>query len=625
MCGIAGALSSAGSLAAVDRMVSALHHRGPDDRGIHTLRTNDREITLGSARLAIIDLSPAGHMPMHDPKTGNWITYNGEIYNFRELRRALESQGKVFRSASDTEVILNAYAQWGASCVERLRGMFAFALWDAQRQELFLARDRMGEKPLYYHQGKEGVFLFASEIRALLASGLIERRLDAVSMRAYLYNGFTVAPRTIVRGVRSLLPGYWMRVRPDGEIVETRPYWRLPHFEEASPPTLEEIRGELAHAAAMRLISDVPLGAFLSGGLDSSLIVGLMSRSAGEVRTFSIGFAEQKYDESAYARWVAERFRTSHTSITLGADEFAAWLPEGLAAMDQPTFDGLNTYFVARVARESGLTVALSGTGGDELFGGYPSFALAPQIARILSLTRRLPNGLRFLLRRAGGLYGWRKILAGLEDDLPPHRTLLAAYQISQFLFPDSVQAELWEEWPSQKNVWFGLPAEFLEFLEEGGTDADPLSFLSRCALRLFQGERVLRDGDSMSMASSLELRTVFTDHVVVEKVWRLAGKTRCQGAPHKPFEAQLAKPILGGGYPYRRKQGFIFPFQDWLRQETFQKQARETLLDDGLLSRLGLRKQGIRRILEDVSLPWSRVWALFVLLRWAHRHQAYR
>ena len=626
MCGIAGILSLGNPLPPLERMVAALHHRGPDDRGFQILKVGERNIALGNTRLAIIDLSPAGHMPMPDLETGNWITYNGEIYNFLDLRWELEGFGHTFRSGSDTEVILKAYSQWGVDCVKRLRGMFAFALWDAEKRELFLARDRLGEKPLYYFQGN-GLFLFASEVRALLASELIERRLDPATLSVYFYNGFTIAPRTIIYGIRSLLPGHWMRVSLDGQIRETRAYWEVPLFGQdgarAVDVDMEELRQELARATSMRMISDVPLGAFLSGGLDSSLVVALMSRVGGSVRTFSIGFPEKKYDESVYAEWVAKRFQTQHTSILLRAEDFEKWLEAGLNAMDQPTYDGLNTYFVARAARESGLTVALSGLGGDELFGGYPFFALAPKISRLASFGKHFSPALRKRLAGSGQLHGLLKLLHIFAWEIPKGLELLAAYQLSQSLFPQKELDSLLDERLPPTSSWFGLPVEFLDFLGPSGKDDDELSQLSRYILRLFQGERTLRDSDSMSMASSLEVRTVFTDHIFLEKVWQIPGKIRCQGAPHKPFEARLAQPILGNDYPYRHKQGFVFPFQSWLQTKTMRESIREILLDATTCRRLGLRSQQVERIINDAALPWSRTWALYALAKWSAKNQA--
>lgn len=322
MCGIAGALipNDRDGRDLVSRMLRAQRHRGPDDEGLEQVAGGQREVWVGSCRLAILDLTPAGHMPMQDPDTGNWIVYNGEVYNFMEFRRELERQGSSFRSRTDTEVVLEAYARWGPECVERFRGMFAFAIWDHSKEELFLARDRLGKKPLYYFRAEDGTFLFASEVRALLASGLVGRQIEPAAVRAYLHNGFLVDPLTLVRGIYSLLPGHWMRVDRGGNIIATKRYWSIPahasSFHQPSASFTERVRAALSTAVSIRLISDVPLGAFLSGGLDSSTIVALMARTANCVRTFTISFKEKAYDESPFAEWIAKRFGTEHTVLT---------------------------------------------------------------------------------------------------------------------------------------------------------------------------------------------------------------------------------------------------------------------------------------------------------------------
>lgn len=622
MCGIAGILCQGDLTPIIHKMVATLNHRGPDDRGEHIAQ----DIALGNTRLAIIDLSPAGHMPMHDPRTGNWITFNGEIYNFQIVRQELEAHGLIFNSGTDTEVVLKAYQKWGVACVERLRGMFAFAIWDAARRELFLARDRVGEKPLYYVEDvAQRRFLFASEIRTLLATDLVEPRLDRTTLSVYLHNGFAVAPRTFLHSARSLMPGCWMRVGLDGAIREIQRYWQIPTFEpDEETASLDEIRHTLSEAVQMRMISDVPLGAFLSGGLDSSTIVALMSRASEQVRTFSIGFHERAYDESTYAKWVANRFHTDHTSITLGPREFTAWLDDGLSGMDQPTYDGLNTYFVSRAARESGLTVALSGLGGDELFGGYPFFSDAPVIAALGKTMARLPTSLkRRVLSPLAGIHGFRKAFHILEQPIPPDMHLLAGYQTRLALFPQAEQSSLLADSYVPQNTWFGLPQEFVDFVNEEGRDADPLSQLSRYVLHLFEGERTLRDSDSMSMAVSLEIRTAFTDHILIETLWKLPGKVRCAGAPDKPYQETLVRPILGDDYPAHKKQGFTFPFQDWLQTgETFER-VRATLRNTDIAQAAGLDPMKIIDLEKDsLTLPWSRVWTIFALMNWVEQNQ---
>lgn len=628
MCAIAGIIAPEIKPASLERMLKAMHHRGPDDRGLEIFGHDHFQVGLGNTRLAIIDLSPAGHMPMRDPETGNWIVYNGEVYNYRELRAELVKHGKRFRSLTDTEVILKAYAEWGLDCLGRLRGMFAFAIWDGT--QLVLARDRLGEKPLYYYADPErGLFVFASEVRALLASGLVPRLLDHSALSIYLHNGFLVSPRTLVRGVRSLLPGHWMQIGTRGQVVGQGRYWRLPSVRigvgagAQSRERLEALRETLSEATAQRLVSDVPLGAFLSGGLDSSLIVALMTRFSNAVCTFSVGFPEPDYDESTYAQWVSSRFRTKHRAVSVTAEEFERWLPDGLAAMDQPTFDGVNTYCVARTARASGLTVALSGLGGDELFGGYPHFRQVPAITRVARLGTWLPEPARRLVTQTvGGLHGWRKVVQVLGSPVPGYCAILAAYQISQALFPASFQRRLLQRYEQVEGVWFGLPLELVAFLDNDGRDEDELALLSRYTVRLLMGERLLRDTDSMGMANSLEIRTVFTDHGFTEAVWEFPGRMRCAGAPNKPFEVALARPLLGEDYPLRPKHGFVFPFARWLQQSTLRQRILETLRDNALSLRAGLNPQAVREIAEHAArMPWSRVWSLYVLLEWVMRH----
>lgn len=637
MCGIAGILGGGDHTQAITCMVAAMRHRGPDDNGVWSdsplPEGSGVRAALGNTRLAIIDLSSAGHMPMADPQTGNSITYNGEIYNFPELRRELESAGDCFRSGSDTEVILRAYARWGAECVLYLRGMFAFAIWDSARRELFLARDRIGKKPLYYCRNTSGQFLFASEIRALLASGLVDRRLDPAALDIYLFNGFMVSPQTMIRDVNSLMPGHWMRVDADGRIVETRRYWRLPPDPAPARRDLQdEIRARLEEAVRRRLISDAPLGAFLSGGLDSSTIVALMARAGGDVRTFSITFDEATYDESSFSNWVARKFGTSHTEVRLRRDQFESWLPDALAAMDQPTFDGLNTYYVSRAARESGLTVALSGAGGDELFGGYAFFRDVPLVLRVGQAARLMPPPFSTALHRWFGrplfkVSGPLKTLDLLEGarNCPADRLLLAAYQTAQMHFPRRVRDAVLAG--AAPRAWFGLPPEFVSFAEEAGANGDRTARLSAYALALFLAERCLRDIDAMSMGVSLEVRAPFTDHLLIESVWQTAGSVRCAGAPDKSFEWGLVRPYLGSDYPYRKKQGFVFPFEEWLRAPAFLEQIRAMLLNASLSERIGLRPQTVREIAgafsgNTVRVPWSRIWSLFALFHWCERNQ---
>ncbi|HEY0386199.1 MAG TPA: asparagine synthase (glutamine-hydrolyzing), partial [Pyrinomonadaceae bacterium] len=408
MCGIAGILayqertgvsdreSAKAKLSApLARMVESLLHRGPDDNGAEVFQAASVSVALGHLRLSILDLSAAGHQPMRDAHTGNWITFNGEIYNFREIRERLDSDPNNWRSESDTEVILRAYERWGRDCLLHLRGMFAFALWDEQRQELFIARDRLGIKPLYYFNGG-GHFLFSSEVRALLASQLVPRKLDAIALWEYLGYQSVPAPRTLIENVRALRPGCWMTVDAAGEVNE-KSYWDLLDnaSHEAQAATIGEsrrrVRELLEESIALHLVSDVPVGAFLSGGIDSSAIVALVREAGQQPRTFSVVFDERAYDENVYARQIASRFQTEHTEVHLTDEALLKQLPSALAAMDQPTGDGINSYVVSRAVRSTGIKVALSGLGGDEFFAGYPSFKRLPNMMKYMRFWQSAP------------------------------------------------------------------------------------------------------------------------------------------------------------------------------------------------------------------------------------------
>jgi asparagine synthase (glutamine-hydrolysing) len=641
MCGIAGILSSKQDIRpeAIDNMVASQHHRGPDDTGIEEIPLGEARCWLGSSRLAIIDLSPAGHMPMVDRATGHWIVYNGEVYNFPEIRQELRVVGEEFLSSTDTEVLLKAYKRWGRDCVRRFRGMFAFGIWDNANHELFLARDRLGKKPLYYFQDHSGTFLFASEVRALLSSGYIERRLDRRTLEVYLFNGFVVSPLTIVRGIRSLLPGHWMRVGLNGQILENYCYWRpsrQPEGKNDQSVQVAEVRKHLEDSVRLRLVSDVPLGIFLSGGMDSSCITALASGSIGDVRTFSIGFKESGYDESLFARLVAEHFSTAHTEIRLRKEDFLRWLSDALASLDQPSFDGINTYCVARAAKESGLTVALSGLGSDEVFGGYPFFKTIPWLSKFALIMQRSPSVVTSWIERVLRHHGlhmsgfWKALeLVCDQHKAQTHLIPLAAYQTAQLHYPKWSRQELLVDSSRLSDVqtWFGLPTEFVQFLEQDMSGGAQEGLTSLYALRLFLGERCLRDTDTMSMSVSLEVRAPFTDHLLIESISKIPSRIRCSGAPNKPFQWELVKSYLGEEYPLRKKKGFVFPFEVWLRDEIFTEQVMPLVTENRLAESIGLQADTIAAIARDFlqpnsTVPWSRIWSLFALLHWCRQNR---
>jgi asparagine synthase (glutamine-hydrolysing) len=605
---------------AVEAMVQRVVHRGPDDRGQACYHTTGPEgaLGLGNTRLAIVDLSPAGHQPMEDPETGNWIVYNGEVYNFQELRHDLEMRGFQFKSQTDTEVVLKAYACYGRNCVNHFRGMFAFAIWDPKHQELFLARDRLGIKPLYYY-ADGGTFIFSSEVRALLASGLAPRRLSLAGLDSYLALGAVQDPLTMIEGVNALPAGHY-GIWKDGEFT-IRPYWTLPtrvDEELARWPRqkiVEHLQELLEESVHLRLISDVPLGAFLSGGIDSSAVVSLLSRiSPISPRTVSIVFEEPEFCEVAYMRLIARKFGTVHTEITLTAEDFLKELPHAIADMDQPTFDGVNTYIVSKYTRQAGLTVALSGLGGDELFAGYHnSFVTAPRLER---LRQWLPGPAgqavgaltRYVLQdRDGG----RKLERWFQKrDLDG-----GAYFLIRELFSPATRCRLVPALRGVSPVKGQARDEF--------KNLDVISQISALELSHYTRNVLLRDTDAMSMAHALEVRVPLLDHKLVEFVLSLPASVKVNGRQPKPLLVDAVRD-LPSEVVNRRKQGFTLPFAVWLRCQL--KETVGTVLRDAHIEQLpgGLDRAAIGEIWQRFLAGkgvWARLWALYVLVSWCERN----
>jgi asparagine synthase (glutamine-hydrolysing) len=631
MCGIAGFVGDKNSAPPdVRAMVSCMHHRGPDDAGVREI---SRGAVLGNVRLAVIDLSAAGHMPMPNPDTGNWITFNGEIYNYLEVRGELEKLGLTFRSNTDTEVILKAYEQWGPAAVARLRGMFAFAIWDVHKRELFAARDRMGKKPFYYHRDSAGHFVFASEVRTLLASGAVPRKLNPNALDVYLYNGHMISPETILRDVYCLMPSHWMRVGADGGIIETQRYWTPPRetdgaeWRRSPDAVLEEVRAAMADAVKVRLMSDVPLGAFLSGGLDSSAVVALMARASNDVRTFSIVFDEAGFDESEYSNWVAKRFNTRHSAVHITQQDFVRLLPGALDAMDQPSYDGPNTFCVSKAAREDGMTVALSGAGGDEVFGGYHEFRVGLTYAKLHQALAGVP-----LVRQIADGVGRRQ---GIEPKTGPHALELFHYGgnsalngSAAYVAGSQLVSMKFNWWARQRLIrpdvpragnWFGLPNAFLSFINEPrDAGVPPIGMMSRMTSYVMMSERLMRDMDTMSSGVSSETRAPLTDHRFIEAAWKIPSAVRCAGAPEKPMQLKLVQPFLGPDYPYHKKQGFVFPFERWVRTSSLFGMITDVLNDRALAQRAGLNADELQRYVNgSAGGAWFTIWTVFALLRW--------
>ncbi|MFI5326423.1 MAG: asparagine synthase (glutamine-hydrolyzing) [Candidatus Rokuibacteriota bacterium] len=625
-------------------------HRGPDGSG--HWESSGQEVVFGHRRLAIIDLSPAGAQPMLDPDTGCCVTFNGEIYNFQEIRQDLAARGETFRSSSDTEIILKAYKQWGIDAVARFRGIFALGLWDPRSRAVHLVRDQMGIKPLYWTlvddpETGEEVLLFASEVRALLGTGAVARRLDPAAVASYVWNGFVVGPGTALAGVHLLPAASVLTVEPspDGRSPNRRAqrrYWELPS---SSVParTVEDLREELKKTVRMQLIADVPLGVFLSGGVDSSAVAALATEVAPDaVHTFTIAFDVPEYDEARYALQVAEQIKSRHRAVTLTQQTFLDQLDDAFTAIDQPTFDAINTYFVSRAAREAGMTVALAGTGGDELFGGYPSYVDLPRARRLagylplnggiagravggaIGALSRLGNAVSWdLLRMAPPQTRWGKI----ADVARAAHDVLGLYQVSYSLFTREAQAALCARpvREAQSAQQYGLPAPVAEAWRARIAGSELLHAVSLLELSSFVGERLLRDTDTASMAVALEVRVPLLDHVLVETVAGIEPVRRFAPARKKQLLRDAALGRLDPAIFDRPKSGFVLPIDVWARQKLEGKMSA-VFADEALVRRAGLDPRSVATLWRSFTarrpgLYWSRVWALYVLLSWCETH----
>lgn len=631
MCGIAGIIAltntsdradSVHQQTAVQQMVAGLRHRGPDDCDSLMLHEDQVDVALGHTRLAIIDLSAAGHQPMAVEEARLWTVYNGEIYNFKDLRAELSQEGAIWHSHTDTEVLLKAYAHWGLDCLNRLRGMFAFAIWDGQQQRLLLARDPFGIKPLYYFR-TETALAFASEVRVLLDAEIAPRRLSRAGLAAYLEYGSAQSPLTLIDGVRALLPGHYLEVKANGQKLEIREVAYANDFAEAVShhtvasrrEAVASIRDILEESTGLHLLSDVPLAAFLSGGIDSSALVALMSRNAEErPKTFTVVFAEKDFSEQSYARLIADKFGTDHREIRLSEQALLQMLPEALAAMDQPTMDGINTFVISKAVKAAGITVALSGLGGDELFAGYPSFRRAAR-AKLLA---GIPGTVRSAIARAG------KAVAGVSVQQRKAWSLLDAggspqsvYAISRQLFS---REEINSLMGAEGDLWPDLPVAPLTTLD----DADAVNAISACELQGYMANTLLRDTDQMSMAHALEVRVPFIDRRLVPFILSLKGEWKFDGARPKPLLIDALGDLLPEAIWRRPKMGFTLPFERWMRS-SLQPDIDKTLALEHGFKKLAISEAGRKVWQKFVASPqqerWSRPWALYVLRKWCDLH----
>ncbi|MFN6374840.1 MAG: asparagine synthase (glutamine-hydrolyzing) [Chitinophagia bacterium] len=616
MCGITGILhfqQLSDPHIRVKKMTNALAHRGPDAEGYF----HDHNISLGHRRLSIIDLTDAANQPFYDPNGRYVLVFNGEIYNYQELKQKLNNYP--FQTSSDTEVLMAAFIKWGINSVQEIKGMFAFAIWDKQMETLWLARDRMGVKPLVYYIDDKKL-VFASERRALLASGLVPPSLNKSAVADYLSFQSAGYPDTMIQGVELIKAGTWMKVDRHAKQKET--YWSLSQVKpdiNITPKEAElKIFDLMNKAVSSRMITDVPLGAFLSGGIDSSAVVALMQLQSGhKINTFNLSFTEKEYDESAYADIIAKRFGTKHQKYLLDPDQYVSQVSSALDAMDSPTMDGVNTFVLSTAIRNAGIKVAMSGIGGDELFAGYPGFL---QFRKIMQ-------------RKSGYLFSLlgRKALAALlrQSKADRHHRMAALLSI----FNPSIQ----NVYPALRRV---LSQDFIKQVTTLEQDQQKMNEIFETETILHHGshyfseysiaeyigytqQTLLKDADQMSMAVGLEIREPFFDHELVEFVLSLNDEIKY---PHYPKQllVETLDPLLPKEIVHRKKQGFVLPWEHWMRNElkSFCTEAINSIAERDFINAGELKSYWKRFVDGDPNVRWTEPWLFVVLSHWLNKQE---
>ena len=630
MCGIYGYLSPTGTIdpTILRRMGHPLKHRGPDDEGEVILDSSEVSVGLGHKRLSIIDLSPAGKQPMANEDETIWITFNGEIYNFREIRKELEGKGHKFRSHSDTEVIVHLYEELGTKCLERLNGMFAFALWDAKQKSLFLARDRTGKKPLHYcvHRGH---FLFASEIKALLQHPLVSREIDLKSLNKYLAYEYVPAPNSIFKAIKKLEPGYCLLFR--GGAAVTSQYWDIPMedypiSDRTEAQYIDELKELLERAVTARLeAADVPVGLFVSGGLDSGVVAAMARRAKENLQCFSIGFEEASFDESRYAQQVARSLGIKHHLKVFRAQEMLHMVERLPEILDEPLADPsiLPLYLLSQFAAEH-MKVVLSGDGGDELFAGYQTY----QAHKLVTFYDALPG----FVKESVKAFAFRLPVS--------HKYLSLDFKIKQFLKGVGVSSEvrffLWRGAFSNVERHALLRPEVRRELQNENAYEEIYRYVRKSGLtkelerilylsmKLYLQDNNLVTVDRASMANGLEVRSPLLDRDVVDFVCRLPMEYKLNGLKTKYILKKVAEELLPRNVVYRKKKGFGVPLAKWLTGE-----LREFMLD--YLSQERIERQGIFHYpcvsqLIDEQLTMKKdnrelLWTLLVFQTWYERY----
>jgi asparagine synthase (glutamine-hydrolysing) len=609
MCGIAGIYffnRQKASEEIVRRMTNGMAHRGPDADGFFT----EDNIALGHRRLSIIDLSESANQPFADHSQRYKMVFNGELFNFQDVKATITDHA--YKTTGDTEVLIEAFKRRGMDCLSQFKGMFAFAIWDRIEKTLYLARDRMGVKPLYYY-ANDNFFVFASEIRAILASGLMPAKLNKEAVANFLKYQSVSSPDSIIKGIHELPAAHFMQVKESG--FEKKCYWDITSVDpkrSADRVTIKKnIHELLQKSVSQRLISDVPIGAFLSGGIDSSAIVALMSRaSSSRPVTFNIAFEESAFDESAYAELVAKKFNTDHHKIVMQPNVMLEELTNALNAMDTPSGDGINTYVVSKAVKQAGLTVALSGVGGDELFGGYPFFKKYYQLHKI-SLAWNAFGGIRKMTAGFTGKSKWYDLLASDTSDIaeiyPVLRQIVSPHEIKRLTRLKNGHDPVADLLSTKENIIRKLPS---------------LSQVSIAEYFGYTQQTLLKDTDQMGMAVSLEIREPFFDHELIEFVLGIPDNIKYPNYPKQLLVESLGD-LLPPEIVYRRKQGFTFPWKIWMKNElkSFCESHIKRICERDFINADQLLKKWRQFLKDDKKIIWMELWLFVVLEYWLEKN----
>jgi asparagine synthase (glutamine-hydrolysing) len=605
MCGIAGFSKYKMSTEGLAKMLHAMKHRGPDDEGMYL--DEHRQFGLGQVRLSIIDLTLGGHQPMWSKDRRHVIVFNGEVYNFLQIKDELINLGISFHSSSDTEVLLEAYIQWGTACLQRLEGMYAFAIYDFAKEGLFLARDRFGEKPLYYHATAAKQFIFASEIRALLTSGFVSPKLDTHNLHQFLSYQTVHVPGTLLTGVKMLEPAHCLWIDESG--IKKENYWKLSfdRVRDTLPDARKNVRDLFMKSVGQRLVSDAPIGAFLSGGIDSTVLVGVASSIVKSFNTYTVAFDDSSFKDGYYAQVAATHFKTNHHEIKLSMDDVLHQVPLALDTIDHPSADGVNTFIVSSAVKKAGIKVALSGLGGDEVFGGYASFRLLSKLKSRAKWLNLVPAKLRHqtaaLLNSRGAAIAQKKVSRYLASDL----SLAENYLLTRrFFFNDQLRSLGVSDVGCMERV-------------ENEVSSEVYSSVSNWEIKYYMHDVLLRDTDQMSMANSLEVRTPFLDSQLVSYVLNLPDDFKYMDGINKSLLVSSLQEFIPEQLKTRPKQGFVMPFDRWMRNELIGYcESRLRYLEETRIFLPGsIINQWQLFVQKSPSINWARIWLLVTFSNW--------